>query len=88
MTNETSSKPTPGELADNRALSDALESDRFRKFLDHIPFAVAVAELNPQERIVYANPEFERLIGVAAAELEGKPWSVIPDMIKIGDSHA
>ena len=28
-------------------LADALESDRFKQFLDHIPFAVAVSELQP-----------------------------------------
>lgn len=80
MTDEMSSTPAAGELADSRALSDALESDRFRKFLDHIPFAVAVAELHPEERIIYANPEFERLIGVAVAELEGKSWSALPEV--------
>jgi hypothetical protein len=33
-------------------LADALESDRFKQFLDHIPFAVAVSELRPSERII------------------------------------
>jgi two-component sensor histidine kinase len=78
MINEVSQSPGPADLADSQALSDALESDRFRKFLDHIPFAVAVAELHPQERIVYANPEFERMLGVEAAELKGQPWSALP----------
>jgi len=85
MTDETSPTPAAGELADSQALSDALESDRFRKFLDHVPFAVAVAELRPQERIVYANPEFERLIGVPAADLEGKSWNALPEVTKVGD---
>jgi PAS domain S-box-containing protein len=58
-------------------LADALESDRFKQFLDHIPFAVAVSELRPTERIIYANLEFERLTGQAAANLHGKPWSAL-----------
>lgn len=45
-------------------LADALESERFKQFLDHIPIAIAVAELEPKERIVYANIEFERLLSV------------------------
>lgn len=59
-------------------LAAALESDRFKQFLDHIPIAIAVAELEPEERIVYANIEFERLTGRAAPNVFGKDWSVLP----------
>jgi PAS domain S-box-containing protein len=59
-------------------LSDALESDRFKQFLDHVPVAIAVSELGPSELITYANLEFERLTGQAAAELEGKSWQTLP----------
>jgi PAS domain len=51
------------QLLDVPNLADALESDRFKQFLDHIPFAVAVSELRPSERIIYANIEFQRLTG-------------------------
>ena len=59
-------------------LSDALESDRFKQFLDHVPVAIAVAELRPSEEITYCNFEFERLTGLAAAEIEGNDWNVLP----------
>ena len=62
------------QLLDVPNLADALESDRFKQFLDHIPFAVAVSELRPSECIIYANIEFERLTGRAAAESHGKRW--------------
>jgi two-component sensor histidine kinase len=81
MTTDADGTPRPEQLADSPALADALESDRFKKFLDHIPFAVAVAELMPSERIIYANPEFERLAGVTAESLEGKTWAALPDTI-------
>lgn len=55
-------------------LADVLESDRFKNFLDHVPVAVAVAELHPSERITYANLEFERLSGQSAAAVEGCSW--------------
>jgi len=58
-------------------LADALESEQFRRFLDQIPIAIVVSELKGRERIVYANPEFERLSGQASADIEGKPWSVL-----------
>ncbi|MDR7258553.1 two-component sensor histidine kinase [Sphingomonas sp. BE270] len=59
-------------------LANALESDRFKQFLDHIPIAIAVAELTPEERIVYANIEFERLTSRSAPDLFGKDWSMFP----------
>jgi PAS domain S-box-containing protein len=58
-------------------LADALESEQFRRFLDQVPIAIVVAEMKSRERIVYANPEFEKLSGQPAVEVEGEPWSVL-----------
>lgn len=66
------------ELLATPALADALESDRFRQFLDHVPVAIAVSELRPSENITYFNLEFERLTGLAAANIDGKNWSTLP----------
>ncbi len=55
-------------------LADALESDRFKQFLDQVPIAIAVAELKPREHIVYVNLECERLTGRNASDLEGRHW--------------
>lgn len=66
------------KLLDTPALADALESDQFKQFLDHMPFAVAVSELGPPESIVYANIEFERLTGQTAAQFQGKSWEALP----------
>jgi PAS domain S-box-containing protein len=59
-------------------LASALESEQFKHFLDQVPIAIVVAEMSGIERIVYANPEFERLSGQTAAAIEGKQWSVLP----------
>ncbi len=59
-------------------LADALESDRFKQFLDHVPIAIAVSELRPSEAITYANLEFERITGQTAAQLEGATWQSLP----------
>ena len=64
-------------LLETSDLAGALESDRFRQFLDHMPVGVAVSELSAGERITYANIEFARLIGQAAAEIHGKPWDAL-----------
>jgi PAS domain-containing protein len=54
------------QLLEVPKLAEALESDQFKQFLDHVPFAVAVSEMQPSERMVYANLEFERLTGGGA----------------------
>lgn len=63
---------------DAAAIVDALEGDRFKQFLDHIPVAVAVSELRPSEIVTYANLEFQRLTGLLTAEIEGKSWRALP----------
>ena len=63
-----------GQLLDTPDLAVALESDQFKQFLDQVPVAIAVAELSPDDRVVYVNLEFERLSGQARAEILGGPW--------------
>ena len=65
-------------LLDTPDLADALGSERFKQFLDHAPFAVAVSELHPSERLTYANLEFERLTGTSAANVQGRAWNALP----------
>lgn len=76
-----------GELLDTPHLADALESERFKQFLDHIPVAVAVAELHPSERITYANIEFERLTGQSAVDIQGQPWNRLTAIAAAEDDH-
>jgi PAS domain S-box-containing protein len=78
MSSSDEAKPdAPQELLETPQLANALESDRFKRFLDHIPFAVVVAELHPSEHITYANIEFERLTGKSPAAVEGKTWECL-----------
>jgi PAS domain S-box-containing protein len=58
-------------------MAGALESEQFRRFLDQVPIAIIVAEMKEHERIVYANPEFEKLTGTTAGATVGKPWSAL-----------
>ena len=82
-----------GDLVSTPGLADALESERFKQFLDHLPIAIAVSELLPSEAITYANLEFERLIGQPASDLHGATWRKLPGIASaVGDeeplSHA
>jgi hypothetical protein len=53
--NEDKAEEHIEQLLDTPGLADALESDRFKQFLDHVPVAIAVSELDPSETITYAN---------------------------------
>ena len=83
----TDARPSGAQtLLETTDLAHALESDRFKQFLDHIPVAIAVAELNPSERIVYANLEFERLTSRPAAAVFGRGWDIFPaDVVSADD---
>jgi PAS domain S-box-containing protein len=77
------------ELLVKPGMAGALESERFRHFLDQVPVAIAVAEITGGERIVYANPDFEKLTGITAAEMDGKPWTTLDNRLEIeqADRH-
>jgi two-component sensor histidine kinase len=66
------------QLLDTPDLATALESEQFKKFLDQVPIAIAVSSLGAKERVVYANPEFEKLSGVTAAGLSRQNWAALP----------
>ena len=81
------------QLIETNGLADALESGRFKQFLDHMPIAIAVSELLPPEVITYVNLEFETMTGLAAAEIEGQSWAKLPgvasragDETRLGDA--
>ncbi|MBL0936790.1 MAG: ATP-binding protein [Rhizobiaceae bacterium] len=65
------------DLLGGEHLAEALESDNFRSFLDHVPIAIAVSECDGDECIVYANPAFHDCVGIGAEELDGKSWSEV-----------
>jgi len=68
----------PDHLSETPHLASALASDQFKQFLDHMPFAVAVSQLDPKETITYANIVFERVTGQAAGAIVGQSWHILP----------
>ena len=81
MSEEAENPPQVETILATPDLADALESEQFRRFLDQIPIAIVVSEMKGAERIVYANPEFEKVSGQAASDLVGRAW----DMLKGGN---
>jgi FixJ family two-component response regulator/two-component sensor histidine kinase len=79
--------PAPGQLNPMFAITDfadVLDYDQFKRFFDQIPVAIVVGLMKQPESIAYANPEFERLSGHASAEVEGRPWSILPGLSDSG----
>ncbi|RWN57341.1 histidine kinase dimerization/phosphoacceptor domain -containing protein [Mesorhizobium sp.] len=74
MTSDDNRHEPVEQLLDTPELATALESEQFKKFLDQVPIAIAVSDLRDGETVVYANPEFEKLSGLAAARLEQENW--------------
>lgn len=87
MSSSPVSPKGPIEAIQSEGLAEALETDRFKKFLDHMPFAVAVSELLPHEHVTYANLEFERLSGRKVAELEGSRWDELKAVTTMANEH-
>src|SRR3982750_4187019 len=58
-------------------LAGVLEREQFKRFLDQVPIAIGVSEIKVPERIVYTNPEFEKVTGQLVTAFLGKPWTVL-----------
>jgi PAS domain S-box-containing protein len=66
------------DLFDSLELTQAVETEEFRVFLDHIPIAIVIAKLmRGDERVVYANKAYETLTGQTCIEIRGKGWSTL-----------
>jgi PAS domain S-box-containing protein len=66
------------DLFDSLELTQAIETEEFKIFLDHIPVAIAISRsVKGDQRIVYANKAYEMLTGQACADIRGKGWSVL-----------
>lgn len=73
------------DLFDSLELTQAIDTEEFRVFLDHIPIAIVISKLvRGDQRIVYANRSYEALTGHAWAEIRGRGWSVL-DSFRLED---
>ena len=76
------------DLFDSLELTQAIETEEFRAFLDHIPIAIVVSKLvRGDQRIVYANKAYEVLTGETCDEVRGKGWSVLDSFTLEDEPH-
>jgi PAS domain S-box-containing protein len=66
------------DLFDSAELSQAIRSEEFRRFLDHLPIAIVISKIvRGDQRICYANEAFEKLTGRTLADFGGTGWSIL-----------
>ncbi len=59
-------------------LALAIESDKYKHLLDHVPVAVAVSRGNGNgQRVAYANKAFEELLLIPPSDIEGQDWACL-----------
>jgi two-component sensor histidine kinase len=64
------------QILGSSKLASAIENDRYKHLLDHVPVAVAISRgTSDQQHIVYINKAFEHLMMLAPADLEGQSWT-------------
>jgi two-component sensor histidine kinase len=60
------------------SLASAIENDRYKHLLDHVPVAVAISRgTSDQQHIVYINKAFEHLMMLAPTDVEGQSWTCL-----------
>lgn len=75
--NDKSSQQVNDLLA-STDIARAVGDEQFKRFLDYLPFGVAVFRVNEgKRRIAYVNTAFEKLSGHTADELIGASWNVL-----------
>lgn len=74
--------PQVDQLLGSSKLALAIESDRYKHLLDHVPVAVAVSRgSGPDQQIVYINNAFSRLTGMAPVDVEGQSWTCLDGFV-------
>jgi PAS domain S-box-containing protein len=77
------------DLFGSEELTKAVETEEFKRFLDYIPIAIVVSKfIRGDQRICYANREFETLTGQANKDCAGRDWSLLAAFKDENDSGA
>jgi two-component sensor histidine kinase len=78
----TASSQQVGQILGSSKLVSAIENDRYKHLLDHVPVAVAVSRgSGGDQRVVYANRAFETLMLLAPTDVEGQSWTCLDGFI-------
>jgi len=66
------------DLFDSSGLAEAIDTQDFKHFLDHVPIALIVSKFfRGDPRIIYVNKAFEDLAGTSLEDVKGRGWSIL-----------
>ena len=66
------------QILASSTLVRAIENDRYKHLLDHVPVAVAISRgARSQQQVVYANKAFETLMSMMPGDVEGQSWTCL-----------
>ena len=66
------------QILGSAKLARAIEGDRYKHLLDHVPVAIAISRGSlAEQQVVYANKAFEILMSLVATDVEGQSWTCL-----------
>ena len=80
MSANEATPPTDGvdQILSSSKLALAIENDKYKHLLDHVPVAVAVSRGHGAEQsVAYVNRAFEQLMLIAHGDIEGQDWTCL-----------
>ena len=74
------------QILGSSKLARAIENDRYKHLLDHVPVAIAVSRgVRAEQQVVYANKAFENLMSMMAGDVEGQSWTCLDGFLNEDD---
>ena len=74
------------QILGSSKLAQAIENDRYKHLLDHVPVAIAISRgSRSEQQVVYANKAFEILMVMMASDVEGQNWTCLDGFLNEDD---
>ncbi|CAN5366893.1 histidine kinase dimerization/phosphoacceptor domain -containing protein [soil metagenome] len=74
------------QILGSAKLAVAIENDRYKHLLDHVPVAIAISRgSRAEQQVVYANKAFEILMSMLAGDVEGQSWTCLDGFLNEDD---
>ena len=66
------------QILGSAKLALAIENDRYKHLLDHVPVAIAISRgSHGEQQVVYANKAFQVLMSMMVSDVEGQKWTCL-----------
>jgi len=74
------------QILGSSKLALAIENDRYKHLLDHVPVAIAISRGSSRDQqVVYANKAFEILMSMMTSDVEGQNWTCLDGFLNEDD---